>query len=175
VCPTFDEDGKRNPDGQTLHAEQQFDQYVWWEDGTACRVPVGDARYIQPDICGRSTNSLFPAAKNRSLIIEVIQTHIPEFETFFSLLDLSRYNFLVLFYFVAPQSFKTQYSQHFLTPMETKLRVSHYLLDGQVLNTGGAVVQGEWSDREWYTHLKATYFGTPLKEKRGPQPKPLLP
>jgi hypothetical protein len=170
-CPTFDEDKTRNPDGQTLHAELPTDQYLWWEDGGACRVPIGGARYIQPDICGRSIRSLFPAAKNRSVIIEVIQTHIPEQETFFSLLDLSKYNFIVLFYFVAPGSRKTQYSQCFVSPSETKIRVSHYLLDGQVFNTGGETLRRERSDDDWYTHLKATYFGTPLRDKKAPPQK----
>lgn len=168
-CPTFDEDKTRHPDGQTLHAEMPLDNYVWWEDGTACRIPTCNGRYIQPDICGRSTLSFFPAAANRSLVIEVIQTHIPSEETFFSLLNLSKYNFLVLFYFVAPGSRKTQYSQSFVKGTETKIRVSHYLMDGKVFNTGGEVLQSDRSDHDWYVHLTATYFGTPMREKIGPQ------
>jgi hypothetical protein len=81
-------------------------RYEWWRKASDCRIPFADERYIQPDICGRDVASFYPGAHNRSVIIEVIQTHYPEEETFFRLLQLSKQNRLVVFYFIALESYQ---------------------------------------------------------------------
>lgn len=154
--------------GHSLHRESDADEYEWWQDGPACRIPLATQRFIQPDICGRSRSGLFPTSRARSIIVEVIQTHIPEEETFFSLLDLSRWNYLVMFYFAAVGQSGSQYSRYRVRGKELVVSVAHYLLDGKVYRNGDEVQQYAKTNPEWYRHLQSTYFGTPLNNKQGP-------
>lgn len=149
-----------------LHQEGLGGLYHWWKDDAGCRVPVGQGRFIQPDICGRSASVFFPTGKAKSVVVEVINTHIPERGTFYALLELSQYHHLVLFYYVAPGSSQSQYSRRSISETEVEISVAHYLLDGKVYRNGKEVEQFGKTDDEWYEHLKATYFGTPLRDKR---------
>lgn len=174
TTPTFDEKGKRERDGQTLHEAVSSSTYLWWHKAADCRIPAGKRRYIQPDICGRDPSAFWPGAKNKNVIIEVIQTHAPEEDTFFQLLELSAVNYLVLFYFIAPEVFKTQYSQYYENGSELIIRTTHYLMDGEPYKNGevtGPKKSAGQTDREWLSHIYANYFGTPMREKKADRPK----
>lgn len=127
---------------------------------------AGERRYIQPDICGRATERFYPSARQQNVIIEVINTHPPELETFYALLHYSCFNHIVLFYFVAEGSIASQYSGFKQFGGEAKIWVSHYLLDGKAFRNGNEVKRGaDESDEHWHDYLMSSYFGTPLKEK----------
>lgn len=163
--PTFDDDGKRDPFGQVIFA-QGSSNYSWWRDGGACRMPAGERRYIQPDICGRSSDLFFASARQQNVIIEVINTHAPELATFYSLLEYSKFNHLVVFYYVAAGVDGSQYSRHDSLGGMLTMQVAHYLLGGCVYRNGREVERGRRSEEQWYTHLMETYFGTPINDKR---------
>lgn len=162
---TFNDEGVRDPFGQVLFAQGKSD-YDWWQDGGPCRMAAGPGAYIQPDICGRSKEVFFPSARLQNVIIEVINTHPPELETFYALLDYSRYNHLVLFYYVVPDTDRSQYSEYEMRDATLMLRATHYLLGGQVFRNGKPVERYGRNDEAWYAHLLNTYFGTPLRDKR---------
>jgi hypothetical protein len=160
---TFDGES-RDPQGFAVHG-QGDDVYDWWQDGAACRIPLSDGRFIQPDICGRSRASLFPTARSRSIVIEVVQTHLPEEETFFALLELSRWNYVVLFYYVAPGKLHSKYSWFRSGEHEVDITVAYFLLNGVVYRNGREFENRTNSDSEWYQYLRATYFATPMEKK----------
>jgi len=161
---TFNDEGVRDPFGQILFSQGKPD-YYWWQDGGPCRMAAGPGAYIQPDICGRSTAVFFPSARQQNVIIEVINTHPPELDTFYALLNYSQYNHLVIFYYVAEGANGSQYSRFDFQDGTLVLRVAHYLLGGKVFANGEE--RKPWNDaRAWYEHLRETYFGTPLRDKR---------
>jgi len=162
--PTFNEEGEPDPFGQTIFSQGKA-SYEWWEDGGPCRMAAGEEGYIQPDICGRSKSIFFPSARQQNVVIEVINTHPPEIDTFFALLNYSRFNHLVLFYYVAEGALQSQYSKFEVNNGTLSIRAAHYLLGGHVFRNGTEVKQFKPNDRDWYDHLRETYFGTPLREK----------
>jgi hypothetical protein len=163
---TFEDDGTVTPFGTTLFSQGPSD-YKWWQDGGPCRMSAGPENFIQPDICGRSTEVFYPSGRQPNVIVEVINTHPPEFDTFFALLHYSLYNHLVAFYYVAPDSDGSQYSSYRISDGVISLRVAHYLLGGKAYMNGKEVAKIEGStDRAWFEHLQRTYFGTPVRNKR---------
>ncbi len=164
VSATFDEKGNRDANGATLFSQGKC-AYEWWQDGGACRMTAELGRYIQPDICGRSKEVFFPSGRQQAIIIEVINTHPPEIDTFYALLNYSLYNHIVLFYFVADGAKGSQYSEVNLRDGCLQMRASHYLLGGCVYRNGDEVKRYGKDDEAWYRHLLQTYFGTPLRDK----------
>lgn len=129
---------------QALLGPLAIGEYQWWDDTGGTRIPVGNGRYIQPDICGTPTkpSSFYPSSRTPRVIIEVIQTHPPEPETLLNLLSLSEQNHLVVLYFVKPGSSTTRYSQTQTWKRgEVRVRAAHYLLGRRVLRNGVALGQ----------------------------------
>lgn len=140
ATPTFNGEGKLDPVGQVLFGPISPGQYHWWDDGGGTRIPLNDGRYIQPDICGKaSAPTAFSATSGQpNVIIEVIQTHLPEKETLYELLQLSAMNYIVVFYFVAPGRKGTKYSR-LSRPgpgKTTRILAAHYLLGRCLLQNG---------------------------------------
>lgn len=163
---TFEDDRTPTPFGTTLFSQGPAD-YQWWQDGGHCRMAAGPDNYIQPDICGRSTEVFYPSGRQPNVIVEVINTHPPELDTFFALLDYSLYNHLVAFYYVAPDSDGSQYSSYRLSNGVLSLRVAHYLIGGKAyMNGKEAERRPQETNAAWYEYLHRTYFGTPVRDKR---------
>lgn len=163
--PVFDEDGKPAKFGQAIFSQGK-NHYQWWQDGGPCRMASGEEGYIQPDICGRSKDVFFPSARQQNVVIEVINTHPPEIDTFYTLLNYSKFNHLVLFYYVAEGSDRSQYSRYELQDGTLSLRVAHYLIGGRVFRNGDEIQRWGKTDEAWFDHLRSTYFGTPIRDKR---------
>lgn len=139
VTPVFDENNNFDPDGQVLFGPIPAGEYHWWDDGGGTRIPVGNGRYIQPDICGRpkEPQSFWPSSSRPNIIIEVVQTHLPEEETLYELLRLSELNYLIVFFFVAPERRGTKYSRVSLSkPGHGTIRAAHYITSRQFLENG---------------------------------------
>ena len=73
-----------------------------WVCEPETRYWVDDRRFIQPDILGWDESRFSPGPRNPTIIIEVVYTHFPEFDTWLVLESLSKRNHIVLFYFVRP-------------------------------------------------------------------------
>lgn len=76
--------------------------YTWLRE-PATRHWREDA-YIQPDLVGFDANRPWPGPNNPKVIVEVINHHTPEVETWMRLVDLSRQHHLVLFYLCTAKS-----------------------------------------------------------------------
>jgi len=114
ICtPTFDDDGTRDPDGQTFVRSAKTGRYRWWSDSKGTRIPVGLGRYIQPDLCGQPVEpkNFHAHSSAPNVIIEVIQSHYPEKATMLELLRLSEKNHLVVFIFMGERHYGSRYSR----------------------------------------------------------------
>ena len=140
TTPTFDVEGRLDPEGQVLFGPVSPGDYHWWDDSSGTRIPLNNGRYIQPDICGRaSTPAAFsPTTVQPNVIIEVIQTHLPEKETLYELLQLSAMNYIVVLYFVAPGRKGTKYSRLSSPRAGGRMRIlaAHYLSGRRLLENG---------------------------------------
>ncbi|QHI58107.1 hypothetical protein [Enterobacter hormaechei] len=159
----FGSDNK--PEEQVFFISPNGSQYKWFKEANA-RNAFHDGTYIQPDIGGRDVNKFFPTAVCPNIIIEVIRTHSPERDTFEKLLELSKTNHYVLFYFIGENKKSSVLNNFYSFDGELKIRVSHYLINGQVFKNGIPYSkQGKNQTFEkWYEYLNSSYF-TFAKEK----------
>jgi hypothetical protein len=134
--------------GYSFHREEQ------------ARIPFEGSCYIQPDIGGIAANRLFPSTAYPGIIVEVIRTHEPELETFRKLFELSRMNYLIIFYFI-DESKKSSILNSFTANEEKiSLRVSHYMQDRKLYKNGISktfLCDGEVFE-DWYNGFVKTYF-----------------
>jgi hypothetical protein len=73
-----------------------------WVREPETRYWVDAIRYIQPDLLGWDGSRFSSGPRNPGVIIEVVYTHLPEFDTWLALEELSKRNHIVLFFFVRP-------------------------------------------------------------------------
>ena len=153
------------------------DHYRWWSDAGGTRIAVGYGRYIQPDLCGRLAQSdAFNASlKWPSLIVEVIDTHYPEENTFYELLKLSTQNHVVVLHFIRAPHFSSYWSQ-LETPdnRHPVLRAVHLLIDGNVVINGDplsdekAPPQDRAKFSSWYVNFAVNIFKPAVSVKNDP-------
>lgn len=173
VTWVFDDIESPESSKQADHEEQVIffstdaTQYKWFSENE-CRVAFEGGNYIVPDIAGRDSAVFFPSAGHESVIIEVVQTHYPDRDTFFRLLSLSSVGLLVIFYFVAPEKWSSKFNRCDIDKDNciVELRPAYYLAQGHVYKNGR-----EWnrrenqSDESWYLYLESTYFKHAMENK----------
>lgn len=147
--------------------------YKWWAEA---RIQLDASRYIQPDICGRSNSGFLPLKSKKAVIIEVIQSHYPDEETFHALTALSSRNFIVLFFFVAKDGWGSAYSRFDITVSDlVGVRCAYWLSNGEFFKNGECVKRGNRTDEAWYRHIATRHFDTAKKKKdEKPTPKPTV-
>jgi len=140
-------------------------QYGWLSENE-CRILFELGKYIVPDIVGRDIEVATPSYGHETVIIEVIQTHFPDQETFFRLLFLSSFGYLVIFYFVSPEKYSSKFNHFDIDEGIMKLRPAYYLAQGSVFKYGE-----EWrrlkdqTDASWYSYLTNSYFKYAMENK----------
>jgi len=171
VTWVFDDTESQESSNQMEHEEQviffssEATQYRWFSENE-CRVAFEGGSYIAPDIAGRDLAVFSPSAGHEAVIVEVIQTHYPDQDTFFRLLSLSSVGHLVIFYFVAPEKWTSKFNRCEIKDGVIELRPAYYLAQGHVFKNGR-----EWnrkekqSDERWYSYLESTYFKHAMENK----------
>lgn len=132
----FEEDGSPTHSEQTLFFLKAGADFRWYRENP---IQLEDFTYIQPDLSGRDVSKMAPTVGRPAVIIEVIDTHFPNPETFEKLMALSRaahhVYFLVLGEFPNLHAqtlfkFTIQKGQPFL------LRSAWALLNGELVRNG---------------------------------------
>lgn len=102
------------------------------------------------------------------MIIEVIRTHYPEIETFERLQKLSLANTLVVFYFIDKRASGSKINNQKLEGVHLTLRVSRYMIGGELYINGKAVVRkkSEESFEYWYGYLTSTFFAQGMQQAK---------
>ena len=150
---------------QVIFFSSKATQYRWFSENE-CRVAFEGGGYIVPDIAGRDLAAFSPSAGHETVIVEVIQTHYPDQDTFFRLLALSSVGHLVIFYFVAPEKWTSKFNRCDIKNGVIDLRPAYYLAQGRVFKNGR-----EWnrcknqSNERWYSYLKSNYFKHAMENK----------
>jgi hypothetical protein len=161
----------RNQDIFILKKPSRDFSYAWYKEA---RIPIGDGRYIQSDLCGRDVRTFSMGTKNPGVIIEVVQTHLPEREAFYALLESSRNNMFVGFYFISPGRKSSKFSSLYPKRNGIDLRFAYYMLDGVFYENGEPIQRAEGlTDQEWYERLLAEQFAYAMARKadsRNPAP-----
>lgn len=136
--------------------------FQWLMEGKA-RIYLDESRYIQPDIAGRHSGWFIGRPSQPSIVIEVVRTHVPDFEAFRKLLDLSRAGHMVVLFFANWHKWGSVYSQvNTDKKPNVELVVSHYLHGGEFHRCGKAKPRlAQQSDEAYYDHIKSTYL-TPV-------------
>lgn len=156
----FSEDGSSSI--QNIYSTPPKYDIRWWREA---RIKFADWAYIQPDICVRDVETFMPGSRNRAVIIEVIQQHYPEQETFFKLLELSVQNHLVVFYFVPPSKMSSKFSRFDLSPTQLTLIPQYYMLDGEFYRNDKPLIKGATLDAALYISLEVEHFEPAMKNK----------
>lgn len=163
ITHIFDDDGVK--DIQVLYDTKTA--YRWWNDDEATKISFRRGKYIRPDLCGRDNNIFAANRKSRSLIIEVVNTHIPEYDTLRRLLELSEQNHIVIFYYVTSNSQSTQYNRFQVLKDWTEVRASYYLIDGKFYKNGEEIEPlNNKKDIAWYQNIKSRFFDWALANKK---------
>lgn len=160
----FPDDGTR--DEQVIFEEPLDIRYLWGKEA-AVRIPVGYGKYIQPDLAGRDRRQFHASNRFPSVIIEVIRTHPPDFDTFFCLLRLSTQGHIVVFHFIGPGCVDSTYNR--LTTIDDTICIAcaYYLNGGSVYKNSESdkwMPLSDTTDEEWYGYLKEKYWGFAMKE-----------
>lgn len=175
ITRVFDEDTQRatgegaNYEEQVILLLEEPARYRWFTE-SECRVAFDGGSYIVPDIAGRDTTVFFPSVGRESVIVEVIQTHYPDCDTFFRLLSLSSLGHIVVLYFVAPDKWDSTYNRCRIDDEAgtMELRPAYYLAQGHVFKNGREWSRGAGqSDKDWYAYLETSYFRGAMEGKKG--------
>lgn len=143
--------------------DPQVAAYKWWAEA---RIQLDVSRYIQPDICGRSNSDFLPLKGEKAVIIEVIQSHYPDVETFRALTELSGKNFIVLFFFAAKDGWGSDFSRFNVdVPGLMGIRCAYWLNNGKFFANGECRERADQTDEEWYVHISTRYFDSAKKRK----------
>ncbi|MEP8604606.1 hypothetical protein ABKW00_02020 [Enterobacter hormaechei] len=149
---------ERQKEEQVIFSTLNESKYGWFKEGEA-RIAFEDSTYIQPDIGGREINKFFPRSIYPNIIIEVIRTHSPDKETFEKLVELSKVNHHVYFYFIGSGRMSSGLNNFTVSKGELKIRVSHYLIGGEVYKNGNPVnIRNNKTFDVWYNELNNGYF-----------------
>lgn len=162
-----DDDSSDSPsyEEQVIFLCSDKTHYKWFSENE-CRIAFEGGDYIIPDIAGRDTEAFSPAVGHESVIIEVIQTHYPDQDTFFRLLSLSSIGYLVIFYFVAPDKWDSKFNRCTIDEGLISINPAYYLAQGQVFKNGKPRPQHETeNDAHWYSYLENTYFKHAMENK----------
>jgi hypothetical protein len=152
----FDDD--RNFYRQSIFSTLPGSKYSWFKEADA-RVAFCDGTYIQPDIGGRDPGKFFPRSSSPTIVIEVVRTHAPELETFKKLYKLSLANTIVVFYFISDDKTYGKLNHIPLNPNAFEVRISHYMLNGEVYRHDKAVFLRNGLPLDaWYHQLYVSYF-----------------
>jgi len=153
----FGEDKKYEE--QVIFSPLNDSNYGWYKEADA-RIAFHDQSYIQPDIGGRDINRFFPRSAYPNIIIEVVRTHYPDKDTFQKLFEISKTNHHIYFYFIGEDKKTSALNNASIFNNALKIRVSHYLIGGQVYKNGNsyAAKKDNESFEHWYNYLKNTYF-----------------
>lgn len=161
---TYIFDEKSNKSEQVLF-DTKVD-YQWWCDSDATKISFGDGKYIRPDLCGRD-NKIFSANRaSRSIVIEVVNSHIPEHETLCRLRELSEKNHIILFYYISDSRKSSQFNNFKCLDKYIELRISFCIIDGKFFKNGEEVSQLTGQDVAWYNNIKSRFFDYPLTQKK---------
>ncbi|MCI9876952.1 hypothetical protein [Pseudomonas atacamensis] len=150
---------------QVFFAPGVTSDYRWYKESDA-RIAFDDGTYIQPDLAGRDANRFFPRANCPSIIIEVVRTHAPEVETFRRLYEVSLANTIVVFYFVAQDKVSGILNHMTVTEALFTLRVSHYMMGGQLYNNGEPACARREDEElgHWFRYLQGAYFEPAMRK-----------
>jgi hypothetical protein len=134
----FDEDDGKNPSEQTLFALGTSSDFRWYSENS---IIFDDFTYIQPDISGKDISRMAPTRGRPGVIIEVIDTHFPEPETFEKLMALSRSSYHV--YFLVMGAYPVDHAQKmYKYPIRNdvpfRMRTAWALLNGELVRNGVA-------------------------------------
>ncbi|WP_287881876.1 hypothetical protein [Aquitalea sp.] len=174
ITKVFDDETPRasgegaNYEEQVIFLLEEPARYRWFTE-SECRVAFDGGSYIEPDIAGRDTTVFFPRVGHESVIIEVIQTHYPDFGTFFRLLSLSSLGHIVVLYFVAPDQLDSRYNRYRIDDKVAtmELRPAYYLAQGHVFKNGREWIRrAGQSDKDWYAYLETSYFRVAMEGKK---------
>jgi hypothetical protein len=159
----FADDGSR--DEQIIFTPLNDSNYLWFKENDA-KIAFSDETYIQSDLAGRDVNKFFPRSSYPNIIIEVIRTHHPEYNTFEKLFELSKMNHHIYFYFIAENKNTSKLNHIRIEDNILKIRLSHYMIGGQLFKNGKpyAPKQENETFEHWYNYLENSFF-TLSKEK----------
>lgn len=161
--------GETEKDRSTQTIFRQGDRDYRWFREHACRIPLGDGRYIEPDLCGRDQQCFQPSAGAPTIIIEVIQSHPPDEAAFLELERMSAKGCLVLFHFVVINGCDSQYNRIRVRRDRNEIEINPALyLSGGVLFKNGQPVgrKAGTSDGEWHRYVSTCYFEYMQTRKR---------
>jgi hypothetical protein len=153
----FNDSGKHEE--QVVFKTMPGKKYLWFMEDD-CRTAFSDETFIKPDISGRDFSKFFPRAAFPNVILEVVRTHIPDEKTFQKLIELSKCNHHVYFYFISEGANRSKINHFKCDGNYFTIRVSHYLIGGKLFKNGEEVYpirEGE-SFEKWYSYIKNSYF-----------------
>lgn len=144
---------------KTIFSTLANSYYQWYSEADA-RIAFHDGSYIQPDIGGRDRNKFFPRSAYPNIIIEVVRTHHPDKDTFEKLLELSKNNHHIYFYFINEGSNSSKLNRLSVKNNTLKIRVSYYLVGGQLYKNGTPIYSKKTNESfdHWYQYLKNSFF-----------------
>lgn len=162
-CTYVFENGKKEE--QVVFSPLNDSNYTWYKEADA-RIAFHDKFYIQPDIGGRDVNKFFPRSSYPNVIIEVVRTHSPDKDTFQKLLEISKTNYHVYFYFIGEGKRASVLNNTSVSENEIKIRLSHYLIGGEIYKNGKpyAAQKDNESFEKWYDYLKNSYFTNAMEK-----------
>jgi hypothetical protein len=134
--------GANGKEEQPIFKVLSKSEYRWYGEN---QIRFDDGKYIQPDISGRDIAKMGPGSANPGVIIEVIDTHPPEMETFEKLMSLSRSGYAVFFFLLKDTNpFFAQFynSVKNLSPV-TQIRFTCALLKGVLVVNGERILLKE--------------------------------
>lgn len=150
---------------QVIFSPTNDSDFQWYKEKDA-RISFHEGSYIQPDIGGRDRNKFSPRSAYPNIIIEVVRTHYPDKDTFQKLLELSKTNYHIYFYFINEGNKSSKLNRLSVINNVLKIRVSHYLIGGQLYKNGNfyAPKKEDESFEHWYQYLKNSYFITAMEK-----------
>lgn len=144
---------------QVIFSTLPGSDYRWYREADA-RIAFHDGKFIQPDLAGRDANRFFPRSSCPNIIIEVIRTHMPDCSTFERLVELSKENCHIYFYFIDEGRRGGKFNNLRCSDECVVVRVSHYLIGGRLYKNGSPTLEQKEGETvsNWYRYLSNSYF-----------------
>jgi len=136
IYTNFFTDGQKEWTEQTLFSLRPDSEFRWYVESP---IRFDDFKCIQPDLAGRDLGRMAPTGRIPAVIIEVVDTHLPDLATFERLLSLSRSAHHVYFYILEDgKRLQFQKLNHFDVDGSGKLKVrfTWALLNGELVKNG---------------------------------------
>lgn len=160
--PAAQKGEKKTYDLQPIFKSCAGSDYKWFS-GSDARVRYPDGSYIESDLCGKATASFCASQSRPDIVVEVIRTHPPDFETFEKLLGLSRNNTFVLFFIIPERDVESQMNRAWPVPT-LDVRVSFYLKDGLFYESGIHIPETGKTRSQAYAQLVSGVLESAMKE-----------